>query len=262
MRNSLMAAVFLITASGLAGAQAALQVETIKFSTPATVAEIDIDDLKGQPSRLAWSADARQLYLQTMNGNFGQADARLYHYVLDAASGEKKKVDAQPDWASAYWTEKSGQASPGAPAFKINLKSETRTQKTVSAPMGGDLARGGAGGESGSSTGDALSAAYNQAPVPVHTMWLAGETIGEFINTVIVPGQTFGWGPKGSGVVAFSAQKGGRVVVMNEKGTKREIDGTKDSTFPAWSADGQRIAWLEKDGKKKYELKVAVVKPQ
>ena len=57
----------------------------------------------------------------------------------------------------------------------------------------------------GTGAGEAISAAQNQTPVPVHTMRLAGETIGEFVNTVIVPGLTFGWGPKGSKVIAYSA---------------------------------------------------------
>jgi hypothetical protein len=262
MRNPLIAAALLVITPIVPAAQGPIQVDRVTFSPAATVATFDVDDLKGQPSRLAWSADRTQIYVQTLEGNFGDAKAKRHHYVFDAGSGEKKKLDDEPAWASSYWTEKSDRAAPGDPAFKIDLKSETRTEKTTSAPMGGDLARGGVGGTAGSSSGDAISAAYNQSAVPVHTMRLAGETIGEYVNSVIVPGQTFGWGPKGSGVIAYSAQKSGRVVVMNGQGTRREIDGTKDATFPAWSADGQRLAWLQKDGKKKYQLKVAEVKQQ
>jgi hypothetical protein len=262
MRNPLIAVAFLMMTPVLSVAQGSVQVDRVTFSPGATVATIDVDDVKGQPSRLAWSADRAQIYVQTLDGNFGDVKAKRHHYVFDAASGEKKKLDDEPAWASSYWTEKSDRAAPGEPGFKIDLKSETRTEKTTSAPMGGDLARGGVGGSAGSSSGDAISAAYNQSTVPVHTMLLAGETIGEYVNSVIVPGQTFGWGPKGSGVIAYSAQKTGRVVVMNGQGMKREVDGTKDATFPAWSVDARRLAWLQKDGKKKYQLKVAEVKQQ
>jgi Tol biopolymer transport system component len=88
-------------------------------------------------------------------------------------------------------------------------------------------------------------------------MRLAGETVGEFVNSVIVPGLTFGWGPKGSTVIAYAAQKSGRVVVMDAKGSKQEVAGSKDAILPAWSPDGSRLAWLQKDGKKKYELRIA-----
>jgi hypothetical protein len=91
----------------------------------------------------------------------------------------------------------------------------------------------------------------------VHTMLLKGEVVGEYVNSVIVPGQTFGWGPAGSKVIAYSAAKTGRLVVMDDQGVKQEIDGTSDALFPAWSSDGKRIAWLQRDGKKKFILRIA-----
>jgi Tol biopolymer transport system component len=60
-------------------------------------------------------------------------------------------------------------------------------------------------------------------------------------------------------VIAYSAHKSGRLVIMDGKGARQEIDGTKDVVFPAWSPDGTRLAWLEKDGRKKYVLKTAKV---
>jgi hypothetical protein len=70
---------------------------------------------------------------------------------------------------------------------------------------------------------------------------------------------TFGWGPKGSQVIAYAAQKSGKVVVMNAGGKKRELDGTKDALLPAWSPDGSRLVWLQKAGRRKFVLKVTQV---
>ncbi len=261
MHKPLVAAALSMALPALVAAQAPLTVGTIQFSPVSNLAEIKVDDLKGQPSRLAWSADGQQLYLQTMDGKFGQPDAKLHHYVYDAATGNRKGIDATPEWAAAYWTDKSGQSAPGAPAFKIQLKSDTRVEKTVSAPMGGDLAKGGGVGADGgaASSGDAMAAAYNQQPVPVHTMLLSGQVVGEFVNSVTVPGLTFGWGPKGSNVIAYSANKSGRVVIMDDKGTRQEIAGSKDAILPAWSPDGRLLTWLEKDGKKKFVLKLTKI---
>lgn len=261
MRKRISIAALFLTLPALAAAQGAMKVGSLAMSPATTIAEIDSDRIKGQPARMAWSPDGSELYVQMMEGQFGKPPSKLTHLVVNAASGERREVETEPEWVSEYWTAKSGQASPDAPTFKIDLKSETRSQKTVSAPMGGDLARGGGVGADGGSTsaGDALAAAYNKQAVPVNTMLLHGEIIGEYVNSVIVPGQTFGWGPKGTKVVAYSAHKSGRVVVMDDSGKKQEFESTKDTLFPAWSPDGRRIAWLQRDGRKTYILKVAKI---
>lgn len=241
-------------------AQSPVAVGSLTLSASSTVATLDMGKLKGEPARLAWSPDGSQFYLQTIEGPFHQPKS-VRHYLIDAKSGDTKDVQAEPAWFSAYWSVKSHKASPDVPASEIALTSENRREKTTSVPRGGDLARGGADtGESGSSAGDALAAAANSQTVIVHTMKLHGETIGEFINSVIVPGLTFGWAPKGSKAIAYSAQKSGKLVVMNTEGKKQELDDTKDTLLPMWSADATQLAWLQRDGRKKYELKVANLK--
>ena len=259
MRTGIAVAAWLIAIPMTATTQEPLKVDTLRFSEPATITEIDIDKLKGQPARLAWSPDGSQLYLQMLDGNFGQAGAASRHYAFNAGNGRKQDLPAEPDWASTYWTSKSGQVSPDGPAMKIDLKSEARAENTVSTPMGGDLARGGSSAASGAAANDGVAAAYNRQTMPVHSMFLNGELVGEFVNSVIVPGLTFGWGPPGTKVIAYSANKSGRVVVMDDQGTKREIGRTKDAILPAWSPDGTRLAWLRKDGRKKFVLQVARV---
>lgn len=262
MKTRYLLAAFAIAAPALLAGQTHLPVGALKFSEPSRIAEIDTDKLKGQPSKLAWSPDGTQLYVQMLEGQFGRPEgSKIRHYVFAISDGKGKDVQGEPEWLSAYWTDKSGQASPDAAGFKIDLKSEVRTEKTVSTPMGGDLARGGTAGDDGGKTGagDVLAAAYNQQAVPVNTMLLHGEIVGEFVNSVIVPGLTFGWGPRGSGVIAYSAGKGGRVMVMDASGRKQEVPGTKDTLLPAWSPEGSKLAWLQKDGRKKFILQVAGV---
>jgi hypothetical protein len=252
-------------------AQAPLRVSALKVGEPVRVAELDMDKLKGQPYRMAWSPDGSQLYVQTLEGNIndvasGKAQPKLRHYLFSTEPGSAKKdAPGQPDWVAEYWNAKYGQYAPGSTALKIDVKEEQRTERATNAPVGGDLAKGSASGGSGTSAGAGTSAgdvsAANAASqiLNVRTMVYKGEKIGEFINTVIVPGLTYGWGPKGTNVIAFSALRSGKVVILDEQGGKLEIGGSKDAVLPAWSPDAKRLAWLQKDGKKKYQLQIAAV---
>jgi hypothetical protein len=171
-----------------------------------------------------------------------------------------KDVKAEPEWFGAYWAVKSHKASPDEPGTEIALSSEQRVEKTTSVPRGGDLARGGAVGAdvTGTSSGEAIAAAANSQTITVHTMKLHGQTIGEFVNSVIVPGLTFAWAPKGSKAIAYTEPKGGKLVLMDTQGKKQDL-GVKDAILPMWSHDATQLAWLEKDGKRKFELKVAKI---
>jgi hypothetical protein len=169
-------------------------------------------------------------------------------------------VPDEPDWASEYWAMKSGRTSPDQPErhpLRIELKSEKRKERTTSLPAGGDLARGGA--TPAITEADQANIATQQV-TSVHTMLLHGEIIGEFVNSVIVPGLTYGWAPEGTKLVAYTTQTGGRIAVMDETGAKKEVSGSREAILPAWSQDLGRIAWLEKEGRRGYALRVARVR--
>lgn len=238
--------------------QAPVRVDRTNVSAPQQLAVLDTGKLKGEPVRLAWSPDGTQVYVQTSDRTSAQPAGPAHHYLFSTANGAKQDVPAEPAWAVAYWTDKSAQTAPDDRAFKIDLKTEERQERTTASPMGGDLARGGVEADTRSSGGDAGIAGYRE-PVTVHMMVLKGKTIGEFVNAAIVPGRTFGWGPPGSKAIAYTAVKSGRVVLMDAEGAVREVDGSKDAILPAWSPDGTRLAWLEKDGRKKFVLKIAHV---
>jgi hypothetical protein len=128
-------------------------------------------------------------------------------------------------------TAKYGQHAPGAPALSIDVKSEQRRQTTTSAPMGGDMARGGgdagagtsAGG--GTSAGDVAAAALNSQTQTVNVMLYKEQRIGEFVNSVIVPGLTYGWGPNGTNV-SRSRIRRGQIVIWTTRARTLEVAGT------------------------------------
>lgn len=263
MKRAILTAVCLL-APVAAMAQQPLKIGSVAVSEPKTVAKFDTDDVKGEPVRLAWSTDGKQIYLQTTERERGRVNTRAHHYVFTVDDGKRQTVDAEPAWFKASWAAKSDRYSPDDPKFLIDIASSTKTQRTTSVPMGGDMARGGVdggggvgGGAGGSSADDAAAAANGSQSVTVHEMKLGGQSIGEFVNASIVPGLTFGWGPKGSETIAYADPKGGRIVLMDIRSKKQEIGSTKDSLLPAFSPDGRRLAWLRRDGRKAFLLQIS-----
>ena len=169
---------------------------------------------------------------------------------MQPANGETKSVPAAPAWADAYWLFKSDKSAPGDPTLTIDVLQERKRAETgVATPMGGDYARGGTGDTTGLPTSGAIDASRGMQFQNVYTLMLKGEIIGQWIDHRIQPGLTFSWGPKGSGLIAFAAKDGGRLVIMDRTGKKQQIDGTKDVVLPAWTEDGARMAYLEARGK-------------
>jgi hypothetical protein len=246
----------LLVQAAASATQSAMDASKLELGAPTTVAVVDTDKIKGEPWRLAWSPDGKQLAMSAMKR--GRNDAMdLTHYVVDATGGEAKKVDAEPEWASEYWTWKSHRAAPGNPGFEIQLDQQRKNESATARPMGGDLARGGASSAPGASIDDV--AGQMSTNVLVITLMLKGAVLGQWKGEPFVPGLTFGWAPTGMNGIAFAGQDG-KLMVMDEAGRKQKVESTKDVRLPAWSADGARLAWAEKQDRKKFRIQTAAVK--
>ena len=249
---------------GIGDAQAPAQpVDATKVvvSAPAAIVEIDAGKMKGDIIRLAWSTDNTQFYLQTAEQS-GSGDVRLRHFLLDLKGQQPRGTGDMPTWAESYWLWKSTQAAPGVAALKISVEQQQKRVTATATPNGGDLARGGldTGGRGGGATtvGDAVGAAQQSQMLSIVTLKLKGEVVGEFVNAPALPGTTLGWGPNGSGLIAYRSTDG-HLVIMDQQNRKLEVPGTKDVSMPAWTMDGKRVAWLEKTGRNKFTLRVADV---
>jgi len=229
----------------------------LQIATPAKIATIE---LKGEPVRLAWSADGAQLAIQTgERDKAGMLNNKPRFYLVSSADGKLSDASSFPDWADTYWTWKSNNHTPWSAATSIDLKQEQKTLSATSAPMGGDLAKGGSPDPaSGSTAGDVARHSYESQKVNAITLTLMGETVGYFEGMQFIPGYTFGWAPKDLAAVAY-VNSGGHLAVMDKDKNKQQVEGTKNVILPAWSTDGLKIAFLEKAGKNKYELYVAGV---
>jgi hypothetical protein len=224
---------------------------TVALAPPQPLVELDAGSLKGDLTRLAWSADGSELYVQSVERDRTGNVRKIHHALVSVAERKAKGIDEEPQWAGAYWTWKSGQASPAAAAFKIAVSERTETKRSVSAPTGGALARGGtADPAAGSTLADVASVADTTQTLKIFSLKIKDETIGEWTNEPVVPGSNFSWAPAPLQLIAFAKRDGGPIVVLDPAGQKLELPGTRSALLPAWSADGRRLAWIERKGKK------------
>ncbi len=214
--------------------------------TPAAVVDLDLGRLKGELRQIGWSPDASQLYVQTAEGN--PPREKLHHFVVASEGGPLTPIDREPEWALEYWAFKSDRNAPGLPALEIDVKVAHETTKI-----------GTGSGRPGTSTASMADANENAAFAgegqrgTTCVFRLLDETIAEFKDARPIPGLTFSWGPAGTGTLAFT-DRDGRVVFLDRAKHKRVVPDVKDATLPAWSADGTRIAYAVKQGRRKYQL--------
>ena len=248
---------------GVASAQTA-DASKITVSAETTIAAVDAGKMKGDLTRLAWSPDGASFYFQSVDRD-DRGNVTFRHYLFAPAAPQPKSTDQEPPWAAACWTKKSAQSAPGLASLKIAIDQQQRRVSSTAAPTGGDMAKGGtgatggaSGGAGGSSVGDATGAAFGSQSASVVLLKLKGEVIGEFVNAPALPGTTFGWGPNASGLIVFTGADG-RLVIMDAEGRKQVVPGGKAASFPGWSDDGTRIVFLEKPGRKKFNLQAITV---
>jgi hypothetical protein len=236
----------------------------LTLSPPAAIVEIDTKKLEGDLSRLSWSPDAQQIYLQTIERDRAGNIKSAHHYLLALNGQAPKRTEQEPAWSTAYWAWKSTAAAPGLASFKIDVEESQKRVTATATPMGGELAKGGLEGSGGGGAvgagpvGGAMDAAMQSQVAHYWTLKLKGEVIGEFVNAAAIPGLTFGWGPPNTGLIAF-ANRDGRVVIMDDQARKQEVSSSKAALLPAWTEDGKRLAFLERTGKNKVVLKIVEV---
>jgi hypothetical protein len=226
------------------GQPAAVELSTRVVTRPAVVCEIDTNLLKGEVRRLSWSPNSQSIHIQTRDPR----TERLYDYIIDLETREVSLAFGEPVWAAHYWARKSALVAPALPSLKLEVTEHNR--RTRPTPFTGPM-NSGAG-----QTPDPRN------PVDAYehevTLRFEGEEIGNWINGAPMAGDTFSWGPDGSGALAFT-DKSGRVILIDRARRKLVIEGVKDAGFPAWSIDGAHLAWLQKAGRRKYKLVVTTV---
>ena len=216
---------------------------------PATVAELDLEKLKGELRQIGCSRDCRELYVQTVVGE--PASQKLRHYLMPLEGGARQSIDQAPEWATDHWGFKSDRFARGLRSLMIDF--EQKQEKTRIGTGTGRPGDAAAGPASAGVPVDIENTSEGQYQNYARLTFM-GETISEFVNQVPIPGLMFSWGPVGSGAMAYTDREAGHLMLIDQHKHKQTLGGIKDALLPAWSIDGTRLAWVYKSGRKKYTL--------
>lgn len=242
MLKWLLLAVAVVQSSGTAPFDA----DSVSLTPPTSITRLTGKVLRGEPSRLAWAPDGSSLYLQSRDG-IGTA-ARTRHYQLRLGRDGLLPLDEEPDWAADYWHNKVLETAPGMPWLKIDVSVDR--QRTRVAPFAG-------GFTSATASGSDAASSYTLAYV---TLRYLGIEIGRWETDEPKSGVTFGWGPAGTGAVAY-VDKQGHLALLDKEKRQRLVTQSSSVLLPAWSPDGSYVAFLEKHGRSTYHLmSVALVR--
>jgi hypothetical protein len=219
-----------------------IDVAALTVAQPKLVCELDVSELKGQVRRLSWAPNGESIHVQTLEGEL------VHDYIITLADGVVSLAFGEPQWAAYYWATKSALAAPGIPALQIEVIQEN--QRTRPQAFSGGFANGGAQTWDPKNASDAFAVEV--------TARLLGQEVGHWVNGFPMAGESYGWGPADSGAIVFVDDKG-RLVLLDRSRHKQTIRGTKDALLPAWSMSGAHVAYLEKNGRKKYRLMTAAL---
>jgi len=220
--------------------------DAVSIAPPTSITQLSGKSLRGEPSRLSWSHDGSSLYVQSRDG-IGDA-ARTRHFQLRLGRDGLLPLEEEPDWAAEYWHNKVLETAPGMPWLKIDVSVDR--QRTRVAPFTGGFTTATA---SGSDAASSFTLAYV-------TLRYLGVEIGKWMTDEPKSGVTFGWGPAGTGAVAF-VDKQGRLALLDKEKRQRLVLRSSNVMLPAWSPDGSYVAFLEKHGRSNYQLmSVALVR--
>ncbi len=224
----------------------------VTLGQPMVWARIDVGELKGRPARLAWSEDRSELYLQLVEGQ--DVEQLKWRHFLIRQGEAPRATDAEPVWLASYWQWKSAKSAFGDPMMTItvdvrrtmldNLNGTSENKAVYLQPF---------------VSGEALMRSKQSGGSQItSTLLLKNKIIGKFVDEQIVPGYTFSWSPEDLRLIAFRSQPG-RLVIMNVEGATQDVAGTSDVLLPAWSDDGREIAFLERTGRRTFNIIVVPV---
>jgi hypothetical protein len=237
-------------------ARAVPDVSAITISSPQTIRDLDAKEVRGVPTRLAWSPDGAWLYVRV--STFDRwSNETVKHLLVETQGRRIEPLPDEPGWLARYWNVKAAMASPTVPAWRIKVDVREEQVRTTNVPREGNVSQH---GDPGAGMDDTVrKAAQSSQKTLFETFLLNGHIIGAAINGHVSAGRTFAWAPDPLALVAFVTEKG-RLAVMNAQGHQREVKGPKKPLLPAWSENGQQLAFVQQTSSGAYSIRAVTIR--
>ena len=237
-------------------ARPAPDVSKLIVSSPRTIRDLDAKEVRGIPTRMAWSPDGAWLYLRV--SSFDRWSNETVRHVLIETQGKRvEPLTDEPGWLARYWNLKSAMVSPVVPAWRIKIDTREEQVRTTNVPREGNIGQHGDPAAGLDET--VIKAAQSSQKTLFETLRLNGRVVGSAVNGHVPPGRTYAWAPEPLALVAFVTENA-RLAVMNAKGHVREIKGAKKPLLPAWSDNGQQLAYAQQTSSGAYAIKAVTIR--
>ena len=259
-RDFFAAASLLLAATAVTFAQPPARpvpdVSKLTMSSPRTIRNLDARDVRGIPTRMAWSPDDTWLYVRI--STFDRWSNETVRHVLIETQGKRiEPLTDEPGWLARYWNLKSSLTSPVVSTWRIKIDAREEQVRTTNVPREGNI---GQHGDPGASLDETVrKAAQSSQKTLFETFRLNGHVIGSAVNGHVVPGRTFAWAPDPLALVAFVTEKD-RLAVMNAQGHTREVKGAKKPLLPAWSQNGRQLAYVQQTASGAYAIRAVTIR--
>lgn len=231
-------------------------VSKLTISPAQTIRDLDAKDVRGVPTRLAWSPDGTWLYVRVSNFDCWSNET-VRHVLIEAQGRRTEPLPDEPAWLARYWNVKSSLTSPAVATWRIKIDTREEQVRTTNVPREGNI---GQHGDPAAGLDETVrKAAQSSQKTLFETFLLSGHVIGSAINGHVSAGRTFAWAPEPLAMVAFVTENG-RLAVMNAQGHTREIKGAKKPLLPAWSENGQQLAWAQQTSSGAYAIKAVTIR--
>ena len=250
----------LLIATAAAFAQApprpAPDVSKLTISSPRTIRDLEAKDVRGIPTRLAWSPDEAWIYVRV--STFDRWSNETVRHVLIETQGTRvQPLTDEPGWLPRYWNLKSALTSPVVPTWRIKIDTHEEQVRTTNVPREGNIGQHGDPAAGLDET--VIKAAQSSQKTLFEALRLNGRVIGSAVNGHVPPGRTYAWAPEPMALVAFVTENG-RLAVMNAKGHVREVKGAKKPLLPAWSQNGEQLAYVQQTASGVWTIKAVTIR--